>query len=144
MGPFKQCELSAFSLILRLIFGQLFLFAGINKFLADGTIGEWAKGTASGFEKTILPQFVVLPYAYALPFIEVIAGALLIAGVATRGTMLFTAFLLLSLAQGMVLQGNYAVAGTNAVYVFIAAVAFLASRWNDYSVDGLVAKMRAR
>jgi thiosulfate dehydrogenase (quinone) large subunit len=129
---------AAASGLLRLGLGMLLFFAGLNKFLGPGPSGV-SKWMAGEFSETYLPGFLVAPYAYALPFIEVAVGFLLVIGLFTRATLVVCGFLLLSLALGkMVLQDHDTVSHI-LNYVLITAVAlWFASRDNRYSVDGLV------
>ncbi len=47
-------------------------------------LGEFAAGMTKQFKDSILPEMLVLPFGYALPFIELIVGILLIVGWHTK------------------------------------------------------------
>lgn len=63
--------------LLRVTLGVVFLFYGVGKFM--GGIGNFASGMEQHFAGK-LPSALVLPFAYALPFMEVIFGALILLG----------------------------------------------------------------
>lgn len=137
-------ELSFASLILRLSLGQLMLVAGLGKFLRNDSVGAWVETMAKGFETTPLPLWVVIPYGYALPYVEIVLGLMLILGVLSRPAMLATAALLLSLTFGMTLQAQFATVANNTMYTALAAATFVLLRWNHFSLDhilGLDAKV---
>ena len=60
---------SAYAL-LRITLGVIFLFYGIGKFM--GGIGNFVSGMNQHFSGK-LPAVMVMPFAYAIPFCEVIA-----------------------------------------------------------------------
>jgi thiosulfate dehydrogenase (quinone) large subunit len=63
--------------LLRVTPGVIFLFYGIGKFM--GGIDNVADGMQQRFGGK-LPSALVLPFAYALPFMEVTFGALILLG----------------------------------------------------------------
>jgi thiosulfate dehydrogenase (quinone) large subunit len=111
-------------LVLRLFLGVLFTTAGLGKFRMG--IGTVAGHIVQGFEKTFLPKILLVPYAYCLPFVELIVGILLVLGLFTEGTLFVSAFLCLSLFYGMLLSGEHATAAYNAIYLLINVCAI---RW---------------
>ena len=46
----------------------------------------------------------------------------------------------ISLAFGMIVQGNFQVVANNSLYVFFTMIAFLTARWNLYSIDTILRK----
>lgn len=139
-GKFKTIqEYSVTGLLLRLPLGLLFFFAGLNKFL--GGYGNFVRWIVSDMgEKTWLPDAMLYPYGYALPFLELAAGALLILGLFTRPALMATGFLLLSLMFGKILAQDHATVANIANYCLIAAVAYYFSRYNRFSLDALLSK----
>jgi uncharacterized membrane protein YphA (DoxX/SURF4 family) len=77
---------------LRLVLGGLFVFAAFNKLVAKGA-GARSSGP-QGFTWTIkafklgLPDWAVLTSTFVMPWIEVVAGVMLIVGVCTRAAAL--------------------------------------------------------
>lgn len=50
-------------------------------------LGVFAEGMAEQFKDSVLPQFMVLPFGYVLPLIELSIGLLLIVGWQTRNVI---------------------------------------------------------
>ncbi len=129
----------AISLLLRLSMGMLFFIAGLNKFVGQGGASGAAQWIIGEFKETYLPLFLVVPYAYVLPYFEILLGAALILGIFTRAALLVCGLLLISLALGNAVTHDYATVANNLNYVLITAVAlWFASRDNPYSLDGLL------
>jgi thiosulfate dehydrogenase (quinone) large subunit len=134
-------DYSVATLLLRLMLGVLFFFAGLNKFVAgysasvEGIIGAMK-------ENSWLPEFMLIPYTYPLPFIEVILGFVLIIGFRTRLALFVAGLLLISLAFGKILTGEHVTVANNANYVFMAAVAWFFSRHDLFSLDSLLASRK--
>lgn len=137
--PRIQPEAAA-SLLLRLALGMLLFFAGLNKFLNPHGATAVSKGITESFADTWLPTVLVAPYAYVLPYVEVLVGAALILGLWSKLTFLVAGLLLVSLAFGKVVTMEYATVANNLNYVFMAAAGvYVASRDDRYSVTGLLA-----
>lgn len=113
-------------LLLRLLLGVLFLFASFGK-LAN--VPGFADGIVKSFESTMLPKVLVFPYAYALPFVELLLGIMLILGIFTDVALMVSGVTLLSLFFGMLLKGEHVVAANNALYLFINVCAI---RWFEH------------
>ena len=124
--------------LLRFALGVLFLFAAIGKFAGPGPAG-FANWTLQEFEATYLPRFMLIPYAYTLPYLEFVLGVVLILGIFTRTSLTVAALLLISLALGKMVLQDHATVANNLNYVFMAAVA-LWFAWQDnlLSLDRLV------
>ena len=103
----------------RWCLGMILLLAGIGK-LPDVS-GFVQNGIVGPFAKTWLPKWLLLPYGYALPFVETILGVWLILGVARNVALFIAGLLFLSLTFGQVLLGQPAVVFNNMVYTFFAA-----------------------
>jgi thiosulfate dehydrogenase (quinone) large subunit len=107
----------------RWCLGIMFLFAGIGKFPnISGFVGYMTET----FKATWLPKALLVPYAYALPFVEVALGVLLILGIARNAVLFITGLLLISLTFGQILL-KAPIVFNNLVYTMIAAaILFLA------------------
>lgn len=82
-------------LILRVLVGLLFIYAGISKALnPDGFVADIGR-----FE--LLPEFLVLPVAIYLPYLEVLTGLALITGIFYFGGLLLTKGMLLGFSAGL-------------------------------------------
>lgn len=87
------------SFILRVAMASLFGMAGASKFMMG--LGNASAYIQSAFQKTWLPSWLVTPYATILPFAEVIIALWLLSGIKLREGWVFTAFVLISLAFGL-------------------------------------------
>jgi len=123
-GKCCSCDPRSLAVALaRWCLGLMFLFAGIGKFPnVSGFVGYMTET----FKATWLPKALLVPYAYALPFVEVALGALLILGIARNAVLFITGLLLISLTFGQILL-KAPIVFNNLVYTMIAAaILFLA------------------
>lgn len=84
-----------------------------------------------------LPTFIVTPFAYALPFVEVAVGALLIFGLFNVMALVLAGLLLIGLTFGMTLVNETATVAGNLSYVLITFVLLWLAEHNGYSIDRL-------
>jgi putative oxidoreductase len=97
--PGQRAFLDAAILLNRVALGLYFVIAGWGKVsagVASFVAGPYAKQTPPW-----LPSAVAVPYGYALPFIELLGGLLLIAGLFGRVVPLVLSLLLLSIAVAL-------------------------------------------
>ena len=80
-------------LLFRISFGINFLLHGIVR-MPD--LEKFVKGIQSTFQDTLLPEFMVTPLAYCIPFAELIIGIFLLLNKFTRETLVAT-FLLMNI-----------------------------------------------
>src|ERR1051326_246778 len=78
-------------LLVHWFLGALFFTTGLSKFQSG--IPTVAAHIVEGFEKTILPKILLVPYAYCLPFAETIVGLLLLLGLFTDVALFVSALL---------------------------------------------------
>src|SRR5579872_4973191 len=123
-GPGHGVHASLLALpLFRLILGGIFLIAGLDKVLAPGVFADAVRSYH------LLPASLVLPFAYLLPWLELLAAVYLLLGFMTRlaagatGLMLLTFIVALgrALATG---DTNHACGcfgtGTNPVLAFLS------------------------
>jgi uncharacterized membrane protein YphA (DoxX/SURF4 family) len=72
----------------RLILGGVFIWAAVNKIPEAGSLAE----TMTRFE--LLPEPLILPFAYFLPWLELVCGLGLVLGIYVRGASWWAAILL--------------------------------------------------
>jgi thiosulfate dehydrogenase [quinone] large subunit len=129
------------TLLLRLSLGMLFFVAALGKFLAPIGVTGVSQKLMEGFQGTWLPMFLVAPYTYALPYLEITVGSLLILGLFTRCAFMFSGLLLISLAFGMMVKQDPATVAHNLNYVLmVVAGIWFSARENPLSVDGLICR----
>ena len=120
--------------LLRLTFGVVFLFAGIGKFM--GGLGNFVGGMNQHFSGK-LPAFMVMPFAYVLPFGEVTAGALIVLGIFTRLGLTISGLLLVGLTFGTVMLTDFPTAAHNVQYGLVNFALLWLVDLNRYSLDSL-------
>lgn len=121
--------------LLRITMGVIFLFYGIGKFI--GGIGNFVGSMNQRFAGK-LPAFMVMPFAYTLPFGEVIAGALILCGLFTRAGLTLSGLLLIGLTFGTVMLGDPPTVAHNLQYALVNFVLLWLADLNRYSLDSLV------
>ena len=120
--------------LLRLTFGVVFLFSGVGKFM--GGLNNFVGGMNQRFSGK-LPAFMVMPFAYGLPFAEVIVGALIVFGLLTRLGLTFSGLLLIGLTFGTVMLNDFGTVAHNVQYALVNLVLLWLSELNRYSLDNL-------
>ncbi len=125
--------------LLRISTGVMFLFYGVGKFRAG--VGQVVAGMVKRFDGK-LPEWMVLPFATVLPFIEVTVGALLILGLFTRWALVAASVLMIGLIFGEVMEPNPATVGVNMMYAFILAAQLFTVNHNAYALDAKLQRQR--
>jgi thiosulfate dehydrogenase [quinone] large subunit len=118
--------------LLRVTLGLVFLTTGIVKFVSG--IGNFAAALQQQFAGK-LPMVIVTPFAYALPFVEVTVGALLILGLFNAIALVIAGLLLMVLTFGKTAVNDSATVAGNLSYVLIIFVLLWLAGYNDYSID---------
>ena len=113
--------------------GLLFGVAALAKFMMG--LGTTANFITGMFKETWLPSALVVPYAYALPFAEALIAVWLLTGIKLRAGWIFTAFVLVSLAFGVVVT-KQPTAADNYIYVAIACMGLYFSRYDQCVLGG--------
>ncbi|HUS13254.1 MAG TPA: hypothetical protein VMZ30_22480 [Pyrinomonadaceae bacterium] len=80
---------------------------------------------------------MVMPFAYAIPFAEVTAGALILLGLFTRLGLVISGLLLIGLTFGMVMLGQAPTVAHNLQYALVNFVLLWFVDLNRYSLDSL-------
>ena len=116
------CDARACAVALgRWVIGVVLLFAGIAKL---GNVSGTVNYITSEFAKTWLPKALLVPYAYALPFVETALGALLLLGIARNAVLFVTGLLFITLTFGQVLLQQPIVFQNMMYTVVTAAILF--------------------
>lgn len=126
--------------LLRVTMGVIFLFYGINKFISG--VGNFV-GTMNQQFSGKLPAFMVMPFAYAIPFAEVTAGVLILLGLFTRLGLVICGLLLIGLTFGMVMLGQAPTVAHNLQYALVNFVLLWLVDLNRYSLDSLLRRKTA-
>ena len=119
---------------MRITYGVIFLFYGIGKFMAG--LSNFVGGMNQQFSGK-LPAFMVMPFAYVLPFGELISGALILLGLFSRVGLILSGLLLIGLTFGLVMLGQADKVAHNLIYVLANFVLLWFSDLNQLSLDRL-------
>ena len=103
--------------LLRLLLGVNLLGHGAIRILH----GPWvfAAGMVKLMAETPLPAGLVLAFGYATPFIELLLGAVLVFGVATRWALTCAMLFMTALMFGITLRQDWPTAGLQLGYGFV-------------------------
>ena len=119
--------------LIRWGIGLLLFTSGAGKI---PKIAGFAQGIASRFEETILPAWMVMPYGYVLPFVELLVGLTLILGLMRNAVLFLAGITFLSLAFGQMLLKGHATVANILVYLFMVAIALFLSKYDRWCVFG--------
>ena len=122
-------------LLLRLTVGLVFFFYGFNKLM--GGLSGFAAGMTERMADTPLPGILITPFAYLLPFAELIVGTLLVLGLFTRGALVAAALLMAALTVGVVLEPSPPTVAANVNYALVIFVLLWLSEFDGYSLDAM-------
>ncbi len=119
------------SILMRVAVGSLFLCAAIVKtpLGISGVVAYYS----SLLQHSLLPGFLVQTHATAIVFLEYACALWLLSGFRLRVAWIFSGFLLISLAVGMIFAGKYDVASDNYVYVLLCAIGLLSSSFDRWT-----------
>lgn len=122
-------------LLLRLALGASLLGHGLVRLPKLAGFSQWMVGT---FQKSMLPEALVIPFSYALPILEFVLGLLLVAGLFTRVSLVGTGVVMLLLIVGACLIENWEALPSQLIHVAFAVVLlnFLSS--NTWAIDKLL------
>jgi thiosulfate dehydrogenase [quinone] large subunit len=123
--------------LLRVTFGVIFLFYGVGKFI--GGLANFVGGMNQHFSGK-LPAAMVMPFAYAIPFCELISGVLILLGLFTRIGLTLSGVLLVGLTFGVVMLGDAPTVAHNLQFALINFILLWLVDLNRYSLDGVFAR----
>jgi thiosulfate dehydrogenase (quinone) large subunit len=90
------------------------------------------------FKASILPAFLVSPCVYVLPFVELAAGVLLLAGALTRAAAIAGGLVMIVLVFGATSIEHFNVIGEQLLHAILLAAVLAFRSLNRYSVDHLL------
>jgi thiosulfate dehydrogenase [quinone] large subunit len=128
-------DLSLGYALLRITLGTNITLHGISRILAGPAL--FVAALTKQFESTVLPNFAVQGFGYALPWLEAVIGLLILFGAFTRMALIAGALLICLLTFGSALHQDWDVAGLQLIYAIVYFVLIGLRRFNLFSVDGL-------
>ena len=133
ISPMKKEQFTY--LLARLPIAMSFFGHGLERL---PKLAEFSNGMAKEFTKSILPQALVLPFGYVLPFLEFITGVLLLLGLFTRFASVLGVAIMLALIFGSSMVEQWNNVFTQIIYGAYLALLFYFAQYNAISVDGWI------
>lgn len=100
--------------LFRVSFGINFLFHGIVRM---PNLEKFVTGMQNTFKDTLLPEFMVTPLAYTIPFAELVIGVFLLVNKFTRETLVATFVLMNILVIGSSFAQKWDLVGLQSTYI---------------------------
>jgi thiosulfate dehydrogenase [quinone] large subunit len=125
--------------LLRATLGIVFLFAGIGKIMMG--IGTFVSAMQADFAGK-LPSALVTLFGYALPFLEVAIGLMLVAGLFNYFGSVLAGLLMIALTFGVLIKGDTQTVAHNLSYSVIIFLLIWFADYNGYSIDRLLRRAR--
>lgn len=113
------------SFLARASLGLYFLLAGVGKVRGElqNGLGSFYEGSFQGLQPEWLPTFFAAPYGYALPWAEVVIGATLVLGLATRISATLIALMLLSFTIALMIANGISGGGPGPFHANVVMLA---------------------
>ena len=100
--------------LLRISFGINYFFHGVVRI---PNLNKFVRGMQDTFADTLIPEILVTPLAYAIPFAELIIGLLLLLNKFTKETIIATFLLMNILVIGCCFAQKWDVVGLQTTYI---------------------------
>ena len=123
----------------RAVVGLIFFMAGIWKVFELGPAAH-VRRYFLPFQDTFLPTWSLWAVGFAIPFVELIAGALVIIGLQTRPALVSLGFVLVIVTFGHLLHEPLYALHEHVIprLALVLLVLLLPREWDRYSVDRFV------
>ena len=131
-------------LFARLILGLIFFMAGVYKVFQMGPL-EHARTYFLPYSDTFLPVWSLWAMGVTIPFVELIAGAMVIAGFRTREALIALGFVLAVVTFGHLLKEPLYEFHTHVIprLILVLFILCMPSEADRFSVDYLLARTQA-
>ena len=123
-------------LIFRLTLGVNILIHGVTRIFGGAT--AFASHTEAQFTNTPLPPGLVHTFLLAVPFIEVLLGALITIGLFTRWVLALGGLLIVVLVLGTALRSDWTTVGVQMIYAIVYYLLLANRTENRFSLDTLL------
>ena len=134
-------DLTLAYLSLRLYLGLQLFMVGLDKFMSDGKFGGMsayksnmsriARGIA---QRSIMQSWMTKPYAFVLPWVLLLAGIAILAGVKNRISLTVAAITYTSLSIGLAAVREPVGVFQLGVYVGLTAAALCLNKYNKFAI----------
>jgi len=122
-------------LLLRLAVATSMFGHGLVRLPKLNGFSKWMVGQ---FEKSMLPELLVIPFSYALPIIEFGIGLLLLLGLFTRQSLIVGGFTMIALIFGSSMIEEWGAIPSQLIHVFFFAVLLSYLQHNSYALDNVM------
>ena len=95
----------------------------------------FSEGMLKNFKGSLLPDFMVLPFSFALPFIEFLLGLLLVLGWQTKRAAILGGALMLLLMTGTTLIENWSALPSQMIHLLFFVLVYEFNQVNSFSLD---------
>jgi thiosulfate dehydrogenase (quinone) large subunit len=119
--------------LLRLALGVNFFGHGLVRIVTG--VQKFAEGVIKGFQHSPLPEALVTPIAYAIPFLELALGIALILGFLSRAAFICGALFMSLLTFGSTMKSDFNAAGGQLLYSVVFFLLLALHAENTLSVD---------
>ncbi|HEY1054496.1 MAG TPA: DoxX family membrane protein [Emticicia sp.] len=118
--------------LLRLAVGMSMFGHGLVRIVKLPKFSAWMVGQ---FEKSMLPEALVIPFSYVLPIIEFGIGVLLLIGLFTKQALIIGGITMILLIFGSSMIEEWGAIPSQLIHTFFFAVLLSYLNYNSYSVD---------
>jgi thiosulfate dehydrogenase [quinone] large subunit len=95
----------------------------------------FSEGMLDNFKESLLPGFLVLPFSYALPFVEFLLGVLLVLGWQTKRAAIVGGILMLVLMGGTTLIENWSALPSQMIHLLFFVLVYEFNQANSMALD---------
>ena len=127
-------------LITRLAVGMSMFGHGLVRLPKLNGFSGWMVGQ---FQKSMLPDFVVIPFSYVLPIAEFLIGIGLLLGLFTRQALVGGALVMIALIFGSSMIEEWGSIPSQLIHVaFFSILLIFQKDYNSYAVDSVLERNR--
>lgn len=119
-------------LLLRLAIATSMLGHGLVRLPKLAGFSAWM---TTSFEKSMLPEALVLPFSYALPILEFLVGLLLFIGLFTKQALIAGSILMIALIFGSSMIENWEAIPSQLIHVAFFALLLEFTKHNSWAID---------
>lgn len=95
----------------------------------------FSEGMVNNFKESLMPGFLVLPFSYALPFVEFLLGVLLVLGWQTKQAAIVGGILMLVLMGGTTLIENWSALPSQMIHLLFFVLVYEFNQSNSMALD---------
>lgn len=121
-------------LLVRVAIGASMFGHGLVRLPKLSGFSQWMVGS---FDKSMLPQIIVVPFSYILPIAEFLVGLFLILGLFTQQTLIAGMIIMISLIFGSCMIEEWGAIPSQLIHIFFFAMLLLYISYNQLTVKSL-------